>query len=69
MALVTVIAGEIRKRAIELTRAASGSELNTWAIAYRQGFFEAIRLMFPSETVRILIAECDSAIEQEGEER
>jgi hypothetical protein len=65
MPFVKVIAGELREEAIKLHRAANKEGASTWDIAYRHGFFHALGKVFPSETVGMLIADCDLALEGE----
>lgn len=61
MPFVQVVGGELRERAIEIHKKAESDE--PYDVAYRHGFFEALRALLPSETVGMLIMDCDMALE------
>lgn len=63
MPLVTVIAGKTRDRAIELTREAEAEDAIDYVQGVRDGYFEALRTFYKSETIGMLIMDCDAALE------
>jgi hypothetical protein len=62
MPCVQTVRGELRDLAIELTRKAEAEGAGTWDIAYRHGFFKALGHLLPSETVGMLVMDCDCAL-------
>ncbi len=51
-------------RLIELEREARKTG-KTWDIAFRHGFVEAMRLLLRSESVGLMLMECDLALEDD----
>ena len=66
MPFITMHKGAIR-RLIELEKETREKPNDTWADAYRHGFVDALRVLFPSESVGMMIVEVDIAPDQNEE--